>query len=140
MALLIIFLLATSGEAAPALPGDPCQVEPRPVWSGTETWVWNQICVGEIADLNAHFGRDLDPRSAKDWTEERKLSATFLETILLHDPWRSAVPRQGVRVVGAWFNETIEFEDANTAHQLWLDGSRFAAGLNLTQIRAPALF
>ncbi len=42
---------------------------------------------------NVRFGSFPDIR-------ERLLSPGFLETILLHDPFRRAVPCQGVRIIG----------------------------------------
>ncbi len=69
----------------------------------------------------------------------RKLSPTFLETILLHDPWRSAIPRQGVRIAGAWFNDTVDFEGAGIAHELWLNRSRFTSNVDLRRVRTASL-
>ena len=122
-------------DAAPALPGEPCQVEPRPTWSETEKWVWSEVCVGEIADLNLHFYRGLEPRSADGWTDGRKLSSVFLETVLLYDPWRSAIPHQGVRIVGAWFDEPIDLVEAEISQEIWLDHSRFTSDVDLSKVR-----
>jgi hypothetical protein len=102
----------TGGDAAPALPGEPCQVDPRPTWSETEKWVWSQACIGKIADLNRHSDRTLDPHSPEGWTDARKLSSAFLETILLYDPWRSALTHQGMRIVGAWFDQPVDLVEA----------------------------
>jgi hypothetical protein len=140
--------------AAPALPGEPCQVDSpenllKP-WTTTERWVWRQVCTGEIADLNKRFGRILVPREeAECWTDEgrklrcrterRRLSPAFLETILLHDPWRSALPRRRVRIVGAMFDETIDVDEAELPGELSLDQSRFTASVSLRRIRAPSL-
>jgi hypothetical protein len=135
---------STHAETGPALPGEPCPTEaaPRPSWSETEKWVWNQICIGEIADLNEHFDPDgppLDPHSPDGWTDERKLSSAFLETILLHDPWRSATTRQGVRIFGAWFDEPVNLVDAEITQMTWLDKSRFTENLSLEGLRTRFL-
>jgi hypothetical protein len=105
----------------------------------TEVWVWIQICGGKIADLNRLLGDTLDPRSVEGWTEARKLSPAFLDTILLHDPWRTAIPRQGVRIAGAWFVEPVDLEEADIAHELWLNRSRFTADVNFRGLRTRSL-
>ena len=144
LATCVLVLRPTDANAAPALPGEPCPPEagPRPTWSDTEKWVWNQICVDAIADLNKHFdpgGPPLDPRSPDGWTDERKLSSAFLGTILLHDPWRGAIPRGGVRIVGAWFGETVNLDQAEITHEFWLDKSRFTANVGLEGVRTESL-
>jgi uncharacterized protein YjbI with pentapeptide repeats len=125
----------TDGDAAPALPGDPCHVDPRPNWSETEDWVWERVCSGEIADLNEYFdpgSPPLDPRSPEGWSDQRKLSSAFLETILMHDPWRNTIPHHGVRIAGAWFAAEFDLQEAGIAHGIKLDGSRFDADVNLS--------
>jgi hypothetical protein len=141
LALFIALVLRTTDvDAAPALPGEPCQVDPRPIWSETEKWVWSRVCVGEIADLNAHFGGEPpEPSSPERWTNERKLSSTFLEAVLLHDPWRIATPRRGVRIVGAWI-EKVDLNEAYITQELWLEGSRFTSDLDLSGMRTTTLF
>jgi hypothetical protein len=130
-----VFFRSTEGDAAPALPGEPCQVEPRATWSEAEKWVWDRVCRGEIADLNERFDAGvspIEPESFEDWTDERKLRSAFLEAVLMHDPWRSAIPRQGLRVVGAWFTEELDLQEADIAHSVWLERSRFDADVNLS--------
>ena len=135
-----VVLRPTDGDAAPALPGEPCpQDSPPTARSGTEKWVWSQVCVGEIADLNDQFDRDLDPHSPDGWTDQRKLSSAFLETILLYDPWRSATPRRGVRIRGAWFDETVDLVEADIDHELWLQKSRFTSDVYFTGVRAKSI-
>lgn len=103
-------------------------------WSEAETWAWVEIRAGRIADFNARDGR-LDPKSSEGWDDTRKLGQAFLEAILLHDPYRGAIPRRGVRIVGAWFPETIDLANARIAHELWLDYSRFEASVQLTDMK-----
>jgi uncharacterized protein YjbI with pentapeptide repeats len=134
-----LVLRSTNGDAAPALPGDSCQVEPRTIWSETEKWVWSQVCGGAIADLHVPFGSGLDPRSPEGWTVERKLSSGFLETILLRDPWRGAIPRQGVHIIGAWFEEPVDLAGAEIAHQLSLEEARLTSDVDLRRIRTKSL-
>jgi hypothetical protein len=118
---LPLLLSAASSSAAeepakgrPALPGGPCLTEPRKRWSKQEKWVWDQVCIGVIADFNEAegYGGELDPKKLEGWPENRVLRPEFLETMLLHEPYRSAVPRQGVRIVGAWFKEKLDLSDA----------------------------
>ena len=87
----------------------------------------------------ASSGSSLDPRSSEGWTEERKLSSGFLEAILLHDPWRGAIPRQGIRIIGAWIEEPVDLLGAEIAHQLWLDKARLDFDVDLRRIRTKSL-
>ena len=118
------------------LPGDPHKVEPHTDWSPQEKWIWNKICSGEIADFNASeefkgYGDILEPSKPGDWPNTRILTQKFLETILLHEPYRDAISRKGVRIAGAWFKDEIDLSDATLTRNLCLEKSRIDADVNL---------
>jgi hypothetical protein len=115
----------------PALPGEPCRVPPHESWSDLEKWVWQEVGSGRIADLDAKLGITADPTKPGDWQPERRLCPTFLETILLHDPWRSAIPRQGVRLEGVWLEDPLELSHALIPCTLWFRRSRLEAGCRI---------
>jgi len=123
----------TVADAAPTPPGKACQTPALDDWSDPEKRTWGEICEGRIADFSKRTPmtssdphRDpSDPESSERWGDDRKLSQAFLETILTHDPFRSAIPRQGARIVGAFFPEKIDLANAQIDHELWLDRSRF---------------
>ena len=94
-----------STRGKPALPGESCKTAPIKSWTPQEKWVWKQVCEGKIANFNRAEGYSgkLDPKTSEKWPEKRVLRSAFLETILLHEPYRSALPRQCVRIIGAWF-------------------------------------
>ena len=135
---LTVFTLALCisivAQGQVALPGGDCRVEVHQSWSDVEKWVWDRLCVGEIADLGERDNRSLDPHSNEGWDDERRLSPRFLETILLHERWASAVPRQGVRIKGALFDALIDLDDGRIEHPLWLSDSRFTEPVNLRYI------
>jgi uncharacterized protein YjbI with pentapeptide repeats len=119
-----------SAEAAPGaltLPGQP---------SATEQWMWQRVCEGAIADFNVRDGKVLDPSDATGWDDTRTVSSTFLETVLLQEPYRSALPRQGVCIVGAWFEAALVLEDARLGHTLWLDRARFQQDVQLSGLES----
>lgn len=122
----------------PALPGEECQVPPHKSWSVVEKWAWQEVGSGRIANLNVRLGY-VAPRKLKDWRPERSLRAAFLETILMYEPWRSAIPRQGVRIEGALLDEELDLEGAQFPAQLWLDRSRFTGDLKLAACRTSSL-
>ncbi|RMF94055.1 MAG: hypothetical protein D6736_00740 [Nitrospinota bacterium] len=125
------------GRGRPALPGEPCQTAPHILWTRQEQWVWVQICTGKVADFNTArgYGGRLDPSNPEKWPEARILRPVFLETILLHEPFRSALPRQGISIRGAWFTETLDLSYAILPHQLRLEDSRFDAPVSLAFLR-----
>lgn len=158
--LIIVLWSLTSGQviASPALPGEKCQVTPHSSWSETEAWTWGEICAGEIADLSRwrSLAPDLvisqdsntpepvipnDPESLEGWddwddedgdSEKRKLSQNFIEMVLLHDPWRSSITRQGVRIRNAVFPEGIDLVNAQIEHEFKLIDCRFLRAVNFS--------
>jgi uncharacterized protein YjbI with pentapeptide repeats len=101
-----------------------------------EKWVWNRVCTGKIADLNRRDGHKLNPKSAAGWDKDRLLSSRFIQTILLYEPYRSAIPYQGVHIIGAWFKEELNFNEALLIHSLWLNGSRFESDVNFNGLQS----
>ncbi len=103
--------------------------------------MWSKACVGEIADFNKEpaYGGDLDPNEPEGWPEIRVLTPRFLETILLHEPFRSAQTRRGVRIVGAWFKRRIDLTGAEIERELWLNRSRLDNGGWLGDARTGVL-
>lgn len=129
-----------TAPGAPALPGEECRVAPHERWSEAEKWVWGEICAGRIADFNERYGMadPLDPSKLDGWANEadaRRLGPAFLETVLLHEPWRSATPRQGVLINGALFSDPLDLSHARLTCQLWLERCRFESKVNLAGIR-----
>lgn len=122
-----------------ALPGEPCRVPPYESWTDLEKWVWQEIGSGRTAKINAHLGKAADPSKPDEWGPERRLSSAFLETVLLHDPWRSAIPRQGVQIIGALFDEHVELKWADLPTQLALCSSRLNKNVSLSGIRAQSI-
>ena len=110
---------------------EPSNIPPDGSWSEAERWVWGKLCRGEEADFNkdqkfaATGGGDagLDPR--------REVSPAFLRAIALDDPWRGAINSRGVRIVGAWIRQPLEFTDKPLDHELALEFCRFDAPVTL---------
>jgi uncharacterized protein YjbI with pentapeptide repeats len=122
--------------AKPSLPGNPCATLAHAEWTSQERWAWEQICEGRVADFNkvARKKVRLDPKKSDGWTEKRILRQVFLETILLYEPWREKIPRQGIRISGAWFKEPLNLSQAEVKHALMLHCSRFDAQVNLLSL------
>ncbi len=137
MALLVMCLPAEA--ARPVLPGEPCPEPARSTWTMQESWVWDEVCAGRIANLAEKFGGSTKPIEAAQWPAERTLSSTFLAAILLHDPYRQALTIKGVRIVGARFTEVIDLSNADIGHELWLDESSFEGRIKIGRARAEAL-
>jgi uncharacterized protein YjbI with pentapeptide repeats len=123
----------TPCDSAARLPGIPCAIElPRKSsdWTKQEHWVWKEICNGRQADLRAYARVD-PPSRQGDRRPGRELTQRFLETILLHEPYLSAIPRGGVKIAGARFPTEINLSNAKLTHELAITNSRFDSNLIL---------
>lgn len=103
-------------------------------WTDTETWVWEMIKTGQIANLNEKFEKSLDPKSDAEWSSEdtkRRLSTDFLEAILTEEFFLSQVKIKGVRIEGAVFKGDINLQHLKLEKQLWLEKCRFEGSVKL---------
>ncbi len=118
-------------EGRPVYPGNdncPYDLPPHRTWKKQETWAWKErICLGKTADMSQFEGGDrvsCNPEEVDDWPETRDLSSAFLKTILNHEPYRGALPRTGVLIKCARFNEALDLSDMVLERPLWLTDSR----------------
>ncbi len=121
-ALLVVAILAgglisTSATAEPARPEEKCADEGKD-WSPSEKKVWQDICRGLSSFLTSLPEKD------------QVIRPLFLQTILLHKPWREAIPRQGVRIFGAIFKEELDLSGAKIEHRLVLSECIFAKSVD----------
>lgn len=125
-------------EGKRALPGQPCSTEALDEWSPQEKWVWQSVCEGRVADFNKRhrFSITLDPKNPKGWLDSRILTPDFLRTILLYEPFRSALTEEGVVIEGAWFREKIDLSGAEIHQLLALHWSRLDQGACLRGLRS----
>ena len=120
-----------------ALPTTKCLVDHLPSWSKQEQSTWKAICAGNDIDFNKleGYGGELDPASPDDWPSNRVLSAEFLKTILLDARYKKALSHLGVRIIGAWFKDEIDFSNALIDTDLWLEHCIFDAPVTLYHAR-----
>jgi hypothetical protein len=85
--------------------------------NATEQWVVTQTSAGEIADLSKQF-------TEKD---KRKLSAHFLEELLVGALPGIKLHRHGVRIVGATIDEPVDLANAQIPCEVWLEHCQFNA-------------
>src|SRR5262245_6096159 len=113
------------------------QVAPLDQWTEPEKWIWEKNLNGEVADFNLKFKTDIDPKDPAGWSDERLISAGFLETVLLNDPYKSALPRRGLRISGVWIKEEIDMVNARINAEWWMDNSRFEDSVDLSCLQTP---
>lgn len=108
-------------------------------WTPQEKWIWEEVCEGRAADLENQLEslEEIDPKDAETWPDSRVVRPDFLETILLHKLWRSAIHRRGVRIVGAWSKEELDLSSASLTSELWLNQSRFESNVQISYLRSP---
>jgi hypothetical protein len=130
--------LAESASGELTRPQQPRHPTAPPEWRPSEQWVWERLCEGEIADFKDRDGKKLDPSDPTAWDDTRTVSTIFLETVLLQEPYCRAVPRQGVRIVGARFEEVFALEGARVGHILWLARTRFERKVTLSGVKSTS--
>ena len=126
-----------------ALPGKRCRVMPRPQpeWILSEQWTWREICEGRVADFNKYLKEKLDPKNQNHnckCSDNRTLRSDFLKTILLYEPFRSAIPHRGVIIVGAYFPKHIDLSDAVINQTLALLHSYFDSSVAIERLTTPS--
>lgn len=121
----------------PVLPGGKCKTAHRNSWTEQERWVWTQICEGREADLNQRADGALHSNMSEKWTRGHVLRSEFLETVLLHEPYRAALPHRGIRIKGAWFIEPLDLSEATLTKPLALNGCRFDGEVVLSHLETP---
>jgi len=102
----------------------------RKDWTDTEKWILEQAYSGQIADLNLKYKR-LDPSDKDTWTEERKVSCRFIETVLLNNEYKSKLTRRGLRISGAWITEKIDLNNARFQTEWSLENCRVEGEVDL---------
>ncbi len=110
-------------------------------WSPQERWVWKKLVKGEEADFNVEpeWGGLLFARHDEGWSDKRTITPKFLETILLTSPYKEAIHRNGVRIVGAWFKGGINLSNSKIEHLLYLDKCRFDKNVSFWDIKSASL-
>lgn len=112
-------------------------------WSDAERWAWSRIRAGDIADFNARDREanpafeDLDPKGAKGWSDKRRLSVSFLQTILTKKPFVEATPVQGVRILGALVDgdDALDLAYVRLERVFWLEKSRLLVDIKCRNLR-----
>jgi hypothetical protein len=139
---LTLFIAPTGASSqqpmAPVSLDDPCSVSSDSRWTPQEKFVWERVCVGDVANFNAapEYGGDLDPTKAAGWPQSRILRPAFLQMILFKDPYRRVLTRRGVLIRGARFTEAVDLENAELEHPLELRDSLLEKGVNLRRVRS----
>jgi len=126
-------------EPARPLPADgKCQIPADGYWTRQERFVWERVCVGDLADFNKgdDYGGKLDPKDPNGLPASRILRPSFLETILLEHKYRRVLTRRGVRINGARFTESLELRNAVLGHELWLNRSLFEKDVDFDHLRS----
>ena len=153
LAVALLLTLAGGATAAPlepevsigkTLPGEECRIGTTDVpkgWNEPEEWAWKEICEGRIADFNRRLGEDLDPgepaHMSKWGNGKRTLSPGFMQAILLHEPFRSAIPDKGITINAGYFEEGLDLDDVSIARSIVLHGSLFDAPVSMNRIQTP---
>ena len=119
----------------PAPPRRPVSrpVPPRPEWLPSEKWAWSRIREGRPADFNGRDGVWYYPlpNHPEAWDATRLIRPAFLRDILLHSPWKDAVPPGRLEIIGAWIPEELNLGSSHIKMDLNLECCRFEAKLDL---------
>ena len=128
-----------------ALPGERCRIGAPDIpksWTQAEAWAWKEICEGRNADFNKRLMKTLDPDDPNDdmaWmNDNRALRPDFLKSILLNEPFRSAIPYRGVYIVAAYFQDDVRLNDAPIERPLVFWDTVFHGSLSMLRFTTTA--
>ena len=122
-------------QACTSLPAD---ASPDGGWSDAEGRAWQQLCERGHIDFNTGSEAVPDPRTPDDWTENRMLSAAFLNFVLFDKRAHRALRTHSIKFIGVWFPEEIDLEDRNITMPVIFQGSRFAKPVNMRRLSTSA--
>jgi hypothetical protein len=139
LALLSAPSLARGDDAArPVLLNGQCSVTADPLWTPQESFVWQHVCVGEVADFNkgSNYGGNLDPKRPQGLPDSRILRSAFLETILLDNKYRTVLTRRGVIIAGARLTDILDLQNVQLRGEFVLQDSLLEKGVNFSGLRS----
>ncbi len=105
-------------------------------WTKPELWVWEEISRGGVANFHTRYNKELDPKETHGWEDklnDRLLSQEFMETLLNKKKILNGNIK--IRIIGAYFKDTLNLEDIRLKQQLWLKNCRFLGSLNLKNLK-----
>lgn len=110
-------------------------------WTDIEAWTWKEICRGRVANLKQKITVDLfsngeGPKGDGKYLTERTLRPAFFKTVLLEEPFRSAIPNQGIHISWAYFEEEVDLSGVLIEWPLSLEHTVFNSAVNLSRLRA----
>jgi hypothetical protein len=132
-------ILARGDDTPQPVPANgQCTVPADPQWKPQEIFVWQHVCVGELADFNKepNYGGNLDPKRHEGLPESRILRPAFLETILLEDKYRKVVTRRGVIIAGARLTDILDLQNVQLGGVFALARSLLEKGVNFSGLRS----
>jgi|GEM_PF-4553780 len=109
-----------------------CKEKADSKWTKFEDYVWNRTCRG----LTANFNHFKEKNKIKNYRDANLLRSNFLETLLFESPFQKMIIRNGVRIIGARFNEKVDLSGGRIPYQLWLRDSLFENGLEMSRLTA----
>ncbi|MGI9501727.1 MAG: hypothetical protein ACR2RE_01555, partial [Geminicoccaceae bacterium] len=134
-----------SDDHRPAYPSETvcptplAKIAPGP-WSAQEERAWDKrICLGEIADLSKRLDNHenaCDPDKAADWPSDRMLTERFVQTVLFHEPFRSAYTRRGFRIRCAKIDQWLDLTNGRFDHEISFEDSVFENPIILQNFRS----
>lgn len=136
--------------SCPAVPAQTLGPDEERDWGLCERWAWS--CIRRGLEVNFYVKDCFEQRSdaskvarkrfkyapyfePERYKSSNALGARFLYTILTRKELVAELPTVGIRLVGAYFEETVNLENVTTDRNLVLDQSIFRKGLRFTNFK-----
>ncbi len=137
-------------KACPFVADQQLAPEEAESWNACDKWAWD--CIRRGFEANFYVKACVEQRSdeAKAYHAKYKyapfynpdqfkdangLSKKFVYTILTKRDYANSIAATGIRLVGAYFTDTVNLENITTDKNLVFDQSIFKQGLRLTNFR-----
>jgi uncharacterized protein YjbI with pentapeptide repeats len=137
IAAIILSFSAVFMGTTPQTFGAGCLTPARDSWSAQERWVWLQLCAGHTVDLAASEAQNSVrvQKARQPGDQHPVLRASFVETILLKEPYRTVLTERGLSIAGARFLQPVVLRNTTIPFIVSFNNCEFEEGLDLSNSR-----
>ena len=132
---LLLGTVLSGPAAAQERQPNECITAASSIWTRQELWVWKQLCLRRVANLNesGSFGAKTSIDEPKSWSSQRVLRSSFIEAIMTDPRYSEKLTNRSIQISGAWFRSRINLQDSSLPFTVRLLDSRLDGDVDLLE-------